>query len=74
MERLLLPRDNAAEAAVIQDIAVYPIDTLPQVVEWLTGQLLLAPLQVDLQATFAVIHASLTSRREARRSSNARWR
>ncbi len=57
MERLLLPRDNAAEAAVIQGISVYAIDTLPQVVEWLTGGLLLAPVQVDLQAMFAVAPA-----------------
>jgi magnesium chelatase family protein len=51
MQRLLLPRDNAAEAAVIPAIAVYAIDTLPQAVAWLTGQLLLAPMQVNLQAT-----------------------
>src|SRR5262245_60142416 len=30
MTRLLLPRDNAAEAAVVAGIAIYPVDTLPQ--------------------------------------------
>ena len=53
MTRLILPRDNASEAAVIQGIAVYPVDTLPQVVEFLTGRLQLDPLQVDLEAAFA---------------------
>jgi magnesium chelatase family protein len=55
MRHLILPRENASEAAVIQGIAVYPVDTLPQVVEFLTGRLLLDPLQVDLQAAFTPI-------------------
>jgi magnesium chelatase family protein len=55
MTRLILPRENASEAAVIQRIAVYPVDTLPQVVEFLTDRLHLDPLQVDLQAAFAPV-------------------
>jgi magnesium chelatase family protein len=53
MTRLIVPRDNAAEAAVIEGIAVYPVDTLPQVVEWLTGRLPLDPLHVNLETAFA---------------------
>jgi magnesium chelatase family protein len=53
MTRLILPRENAAEAAVIPGVAVYPVDTLPQVVEFLTGRLSLEPLQVDLHAALA---------------------
>ena len=53
MTRLILPRENAAEAAVIPGVAVYPVDTLPQVVEFLTGRLRLEPLQVDLRAALA---------------------
>jgi magnesium chelatase family protein len=53
--RLLLPRENATEAAVIEGVAVYPVDTLPQVVEFLTNRLSLAPLQVDLQDAFAPV-------------------
>jgi magnesium chelatase family protein len=53
MTRLVVPRDNAAEAAVIEGIAVYPVDTLPQVVEWLTGRLALDPLHVKLETAFA---------------------
>jgi magnesium chelatase family protein len=53
MTRLILPRENAAEAAVIAGIAVYAVDTLPQSVEFLTGRLGMEPLRVDLQAAFA---------------------
>jgi magnesium chelatase family protein len=53
MTRLILPRDNASEAAVIQGIAVHGVDTLPQVVEFLTGRLNLEPLRVDWQAALA---------------------
>lgn len=35
---LILPMDNAAEAAVVKDIEVYGVNTLPQVVECLQGQ------------------------------------
>src|SRR4029434_186531 len=55
MTRLILPRENSTEAAAIQRIAVYPVDTLPQVVEFLTDRLHLDPLQVDLQAAFAPV-------------------
>jgi magnesium chelatase family protein len=55
MARLILPRENASEAAVIPGIAVYPVDTLPQVIEFLTDRLPLEPLQVDLQAAFTPV-------------------
>jgi magnesium chelatase family protein len=55
MRRLLLPRENAPEAAVIQGIDVHPVDTLPQVVEFLTGRLPLVPLQADLHATLSSV-------------------
>jgi magnesium chelatase family protein len=54
MHDLLVPRDNALEAAVIEGISVYAVDTLPQVVEWLTGRLQLEPMRVDLTAAFAL--------------------
>jgi magnesium chelatase family protein len=54
MTRLMLPRENATEAAVLQGVAVYPVDSLPQVVEILSGRLSQEPLQVDLEAAFAL--------------------
>jgi magnesium chelatase family protein len=35
---LILPRDNASEAAIVEGLAVYGIDTLPQVLEFLDGR------------------------------------
>ncbi|MBI4643771.1 MAG: YifB family Mg chelatase-like AAA ATPase [Deltaproteobacteria bacterium] len=40
---LLLPRENAREAAVVQGIDVYAVDTLAQVVEFLAGREVLTP-------------------------------
>ncbi|RLA89374.1 MAG: ATP-dependent protease [Deltaproteobacteria bacterium] len=50
---LIVPRENAAEAAVVQDIAVYPIETLSEVVEFLQGRQELTPApppKLDLEA------------------------
>ena len=40
---LIIPRDNAREAAVVQGIEIYPADTLAQLVEFLAGREPLAP-------------------------------
>ncbi|MBW1986648.1 MAG: YifB family Mg chelatase-like AAA ATPase [Deltaproteobacteria bacterium] len=40
---LIVPRENAAEAAVVQDTAVYPTETLSEVVEFLQGRKELTP-------------------------------
>jgi magnesium chelatase family protein len=66
MTRLILPRGNAREAAVIEGIAVYPVDTLPQVVEFLTNRLSLAPLWVDLQAAIAPVQLAPIDCREVK--------
>ncbi|MBT5376099.1 MAG: YifB family Mg chelatase-like AAA ATPase [Nitrospinaceae bacterium] len=44
MEGVLLPSENAAEVAIIEGIPVYPIDTLPQALEFLCGNLALQPV------------------------------
>lgn len=41
---LIIPRDNAEEAGVVQDIEVYALDNLGQLVEFLEGREQLAPL------------------------------
>ncbi|MBM4287206.1 MAG: YifB family Mg chelatase-like AAA ATPase [Deltaproteobacteria bacterium] len=40
---LIIPKDNAREAAVVQDLAVYAVETLADVVDFLRGTLELAP-------------------------------
>jgi len=44
MEGVLLPAQNAAEGSVIEGIPVYPIETLPQAVEFLCGILDIQPV------------------------------
>ena len=40
---LLVPVENAREAAIVEDLPVYPVATIPQVVEHLTGAQVMAP-------------------------------
>lgn len=50
---LLVPRENAEEAAVVDGVEVYGIDSLAQAVSLLAGELPLEPTRVDLDALFA---------------------
>jgi len=49
---VLVPADNAAEAAVVQEITVIPVTSLTEAVGWLTGRLPLEPVEVDIDAVF----------------------
>lgn len=49
---ILLPAANAREAAVVEDLEVLPVRTLGEAVEFLRGDLRIAPTRVDLQAVF----------------------
>jgi magnesium chelatase family protein len=40
---LLVPVENASEAAIVEDLPVYPVATIPQALEHLTGAQVLAP-------------------------------
>ena len=50
---LLVPRENAEEAAVVSGVEVYGIDSLAQGAGFLAGELPLEPTAVDLDALFA---------------------
>ncbi|MFP4054788.1 MAG: YifB family Mg chelatase-like AAA ATPase [Phycisphaerae bacterium] len=50
---LILPADNAAEAAVVQDIEVVPVRYVAEAVGVLTGELTFEPTSVDLEDVFA---------------------
>ena len=52
LKGLILPADNAREAAVVADIEVVPVTALAQAVGFLTGDLPIEPCQVDLAAVF----------------------
>jgi magnesium chelatase family protein len=49
---ILLPRGNAREAAVVRGINALPVDTLSDCVEFLSGNLHVDPVEVDLDEIF----------------------
>ncbi len=51
--RMIVPLDNAAEAAVIQEMEVYGVGSLAQAVAFLSGQLPLETTTVDIEQLFA---------------------
>jgi magnesium chelatase family protein len=51
---VIVPSDNAAEAAVVAGIDVIPVSFLTDAVGFLTGELSLEPVSVDLEEVFAV--------------------
>jgi magnesium chelatase family protein len=51
---LLVPKENGKEAAMVKGVAVYPVGTLKEVVEFLNADYArLAPLSVDVQELFS---------------------
>ena len=49
---LLVPTDNAAEAAVVEGVNVIPIENLREAVNFLEGEIRIAPTKVDLRNIF----------------------
>ncbi len=52
--RMLVPLDNAQEAAVVQEIEVFGVGSLAQAVGFLSGQLPLETTNVDIEELFNV--------------------
>ena len=50
---LLVPVENAREAAIVNDLDVYAIGHLSEAIGFLSGQLILQPVVVDTRAEFA---------------------
>jgi magnesium chelatase family protein len=51
-KRIIVPQDNALEAAVVRDIEVYGVGSLTQVAGFLSGQLALETATLDLDELF----------------------
>lgn len=49
---LLLPAENGGEAAVVDGVTAYPLQTLPQAVEFLNGVQTIAPVRSDPSGLF----------------------
>jgi magnesium chelatase family protein len=52
LKGIILPRDNAGEAAMVEGIDVIPVDYLHEVVEFLNGTANLSPTKIDASTTF----------------------
>ncbi len=52
--RMIVPIDNAKEAAVVQDIEVYGVGSLAQAASFLSGQLALETTNVDIDELFNI--------------------
>ncbi len=50
---VLVPRENSAEAAVVQDLDVIAIGSLTEAVGFLTEQLPIEPVNIDLESVFS---------------------
>ncbi len=52
IEAIILPQENAREAAVVEGIKVYPVETLLQVVSFLNQEVMIPPYHSDLTQVF----------------------
>ena len=48
-KKLILPRVNAAEAAVVEEVQVYGVNSLSEVVSFLRSEIQISPLQVNIE-------------------------
>ena len=53
LDGFILPRHNAMEAAVVNNLNIYGVDSLQQVIAFLNGETTLTPTVVDTRAEFA---------------------
>lgn len=51
-EGMIIPSENADEAAVVESLSVYPVRTLYETVRFLNAEETIAPVKVDLQEIF----------------------
>jgi len=51
-KKVLVPADNAAEAAVVEQLEVYPVASLTQAVGFLNGQLPLEAAAIDIETLY----------------------
>jgi magnesium chelatase family protein len=52
---ILVPKENAAEAAVVAGLEVIPVQNLREAVSFLEGEVVIAPAKVDLEKIFECV-------------------
>lgn len=56
-KKIILPEINAKEAALVGDIEVIPANSLKDVIDYLNGDLNIAPTEIDIKSLFAEGHS-----------------
>jgi magnesium chelatase family protein len=69
---MVIPADNAQEAAVVESVPIYGMQTLPQVVEFLIGRGMDQPVQMDVRDAFAAYSAYLEDFSEVKGQEHAK--
>jgi len=54
---MVIPADNAQEAAVVESVNIFGMQTLPQVVEFLIGNAAVEPVNINIQNAFETYSA-----------------
>lgn len=54
---MIIPADNAQEAAVVDSVPIYGMQTLPQVVEFLSGNASADPVRINIRSAFETYSA-----------------
>ncbi len=52
IEKVILPKDNAKEAAIVKGLEIIPIENLKQLIEYLKGNIKIASQQIDIEGIF----------------------
>ena len=59
-KKIILPKENAREAAIVDGIEVYPFDTLREVVDFVNGKFTTEPFEMSTKNLFESEHSYLT--------------
>jgi magnesium chelatase family protein len=54
IDGLILPRENAAEAAMVEGLDVFPVESLREAVSFMNGEIVIQPFTVDPEEIFNV--------------------
>jgi len=72
VKRLLLPVENADEAAVVSGLDVHPVTTLQSVVELINSEMAVAPIKLDTEKLLASLSNYADDFREVRGQAHAK--
>lgn len=72
MSRIILPRPNCLEAAVVEGVAVYGVESLPECVDFLLGKVEIKATQIDPSSYFQDTRRDAPDLREVKGQDHAK--